>query len=226
MPEARQSTPMRSITGALLAIALFATATAGAQDRYIDDVVMVPLREGAGMERRVIHPGIAGGTAVVLVQENKETGWAFVRLRDNTEGWLPARYLKREPGARWQIGNALRMLGAPDDGSVTLPAAIEQSKADTAAIATERDKLQAELAEGRQLWSHADEMDAANRALTEQVQQLKGQIDVLETERRRLQDDNWKKWFINGVWATGMGGVLTLLLPRILQRRRRYSEWS
>ena len=215
---------MRSITGVLFALAL--TGAASAQERYIDDVVLVPLREGAAVEHRLVHQGLPGGTPVTLIQENKETGWAFVRTRDNLEGWLPSRYLKREPGARWQIANALRTLGAPDDGSVSLQQAIEQFRSDSSTLATERDKLQSELAEGRQLWAHADEMDSANRALTEQVQQLKAQIDVLETERRRLQDDLWKKWFINGVWATGMGGVLTLLLPRILQRRRRYSEWS
>ena len=214
---------MRSTIAALLALAL--AGAASAQERYIDDVVLVPLRAGAAVEHRVVHQGLAGGTPVTLIQENKETGWALVRTRDDQEGWLPARYLKRDPGTRWQIGNALRMLGQPDDGSVALSAAIEQFRADSGAVAAERDKLQGELAEGRQLWAHADEMDAANRALTEQVQQLKGQIDVLETERRRLRDDLWKKWFINGVLATGMGGVLTLLLPRIFQRRRR-SEWT
>jgi SH3 domain protein len=162
----------------------------------------------------------------MLVEENKETGWALVRTREGVEGWLQGRFLKREPGARWQIANALRLLGQPDDGSVTLTAAIEQSRAELAAVTGERDKLQAELAEGRQLWTHSEEMDSTNRQLTEQVQMLKGRIDVMEAENRRLQDEVWQKWFINGVWATGVGGLLTLLLPRLFQRRRKYSEWA
>ena len=95
-----------------------------------------------------------------------------------------------------------------------------------AAVITERDRLQAELAEGRQVWSNADELDAQNQRLSEEVQSLRNRMEVLEAENRRLNDDTWQKWFINGVWATGIGGLLTLLLPKIFSRRRRYSEWA
>ena len=65
---------------------------------------------------------------MIVVQEQRDTGWALVRTREGTEGWMPLRFLKREPGARYQVVNALRLLGQPDDGSVTLTAAIEQGR--------------------------------------------------------------------------------------------------
>jgi SH3 domain protein len=219
---------MHSLPARIGAIVLGAVLATGAlaQDRYIEDTVFVPLRASAGGDQRIVHKGLPSGTAVTVVEENRDSGWALVRTREGLEGWLQSRYLKREPGARWQIGNALRLLGQPDDGSVTLTAAIEQSRAQLDALTAERDKLQAELAEGRQLWTHSEDMDAANRQLTEQVQVLKSRIEVLEADNLRLRDESWQKWFINGVWATGVGGLLTLLLPRLLQRRRRYSEWA
>ena len=54
---------------------------------------------------------------------------------------------------------------------------------------------------------------------------LKNRIGVLEADNQRLRDDSWQKWFINGVWATGIGGLLTLLLPRLIPQRKRRSEW-
>jgi len=54
---------------------------------------------------------------------------------------------------------------------------------------------------------------------------LKNRIAVLEADNQRLRDDSWQKWFINGVWATGIGGLLTLLLPRLIPQRKRRSEW-
>ena len=211
---------------AQLLLAMLLASGAHAQDRYIDDMVFVPLRTGVGLDQRILHKGLPSGTAVTLLQDDREAGWSMVRTRDGLEGWLPSRFLQREPGARWQIANALRMMGQPDDGSITLAAAVEQSRAELAALSSERDRLQGELAEGRQLWSHSQELDAGNRQLSEQVQMQKSRIDVLEAENRRLQDEQWRKWFINGVWATGVGGLLTLLLPRLFQRRRRHSEWA
>ena len=215
----------RTHVAVLLLLAL-CSGSALAQDRYIDDLVLVPLRTGAGLEQRIVHKGLASGTPVTLLQDDREKGWSMVRTREGLEGWLPSRFLQREPGARWQLANALRMLGQSDDGSVTLAAAVEQSTAELQALGAERDRLQGELAEGRQLWAHSQELDASNRQLSEQVQVLKGRIDVLEADNRRLKDEQWQKWFVNGVWATGMGGLLTLLLPRIFQRRRRHSEWA
>jgi len=160
-----------------------------------------------------------------VVQEQRDTGWALVRTREGAEGWMPLRFIKREPGARYQVVNALRLLGQPDDGSVTLSAAVEQGRKELADMAAARDALQAELTELKQLSSNATQLDASNRDLNEQLHVLKNRIGVLEADNQRLRDDSWQKWFINGVWATGIGGLLTLLLPRLIPQRKRRSEW-
>jgi len=213
-------------TGALLVGVVLAVPTHAQEQRFVDDTRMVPLREAAGAEERMVHQGIATGTPVTLVQEQPGTGWALVRTRDGVEGWIPARNLKREPGARYQVLNALRLLGQPEDGSVPLASAIEQVKKQIDEAAAARDALQAELTELKQVSSNAAQLDASNRELGEQVHVLKNRIGVLEAENQRLHDDSWQKWFINGVWATGVGGLLTLLLPRLIPQRRRRSEWA
>jgi SH3 domain protein len=210
----------------LLLLAALIACSAQAQDRYIDDVLMVPLRSGGSIDHRVVHQGLPSGTAVTVLEEDRELGWSRVRTSEGLEGWLPSRYLKREPGARYQVRSALRALGQPEDGSVSLGAAIEQLRKDAESATATRDALQTELAELRQLSSSATALDESNRVLSETVQMLKNRISVLEADNARLHEDTWQKWFINGVWATGIGGLLTLVLPRIIPRRKRRSEWG
>lgn len=212
------------LAGALLLSSAVIMSVAAQEQRYIDDTRAVPLREGAALDQRTLLE-VPTGTPVVVVQEQRDTGWALVRTREGTEGWMPLRFLKREPGARYQVVNALRLLGQPDDGSVTLTAAIEQGRKELADMAAARDALQAELTELKQLSSNASQLDASNRDLNEQLHVLKNRIGVLEADNQRLRDDSWQKWFINGVWATGIGGLLTLLLPRLIPQRKRRSEW-
>jgi SH3 domain protein len=207
----------------LLSSALIMTVQAQEQ-RYVEDTRAVPLREAAGLDQKTLLD-LPTGIPVIVVQEQRDTGWALVRTREGTEGWIPLRFLKREPGARYQVVNALRLLGQPDDGSVTLTAAIEQGRKELSDMAAARDALQAELAELKQVSSNATQLDASNRELSEQVHVLKNRIGVLEADNQRLRDDSWQKWFINGVWATGIGGLLTLLLPRLIPQRKRRSEW-
>jgi SH3 domain protein len=212
------------LAGALLLSSALIMTVQAQEQRYVEDTRAVPLREAAGLDQKTLLD-LPTGIAVIVVQEQRETGWALVRTREGTEGWMPLRFLKREPGARYQVVNALRLLGQPDDGSVTLAAAIEQSRKELSDMAAARDALQAELAELKQVSSNATQLDASNRELSEQVHVLKNRIGVLEADNQRLRDDSWQKWFINGVWATGIGGLLTLLLPRLIPRRKRRSEW-
>lgn len=212
------------LAGALLLSSAVIMSVEAQEQRYVEDTRAVPLREGAALDQRTLLE-VPTGTPVVVVQEQRDTGWALVRTREGTEGWMPLRFLKREPGARYQVVNALRLLGQPDDGSVTLTAAIEQGRKELADMAAARDALQAELTELKQLSSNASQLDASNRDLNEQLHVLKNRIGVLEADNQRLRDDSWQKWFINGVWATGIGGLLTLLLPRLIPQRKRRSEW-
>ncbi|MBK6277527.1 MAG: TIGR04211 family SH3 domain-containing protein [Gammaproteobacteria bacterium] len=212
------------LAGALLLSSAVIMSVEAQEQRYVEDTRAVPLREGAALDQRTLLE-VPTGTPVVVVQEQRDTGWALVRSREGTEGWMPLRFLKREPGARYQVVNALRLLGQPDDGSVTLTAAIEQGRKELADMAVARDALQAELTELKQLSSNATQLDASNRDLNEQLHVLKNRIGVLEADNQRLRDDSWQKWFINGVWATGIGGLLTLLLPRLIPQRKRRSEW-
>ena len=216
----------RHVRFLLLLLVTGASFGAHGQDRYVvDEKCYVPVRTGASLEHRIVFQA-PSGTRVSVLESDQASRWSRVRNAEGNDGWLPSRYLKSSPGAGAQLNEALRQLGEDAEGGQGLNAAIAKLLDENAALATERDALKGELAEVRQLSAKSVQLDKSNRELTEQVEMLKSQIGVLEADNQRLHDDSWQKWFINGVWATGMGGLLTLVLPRIFRRRRRHSEWA
>ena len=216
----------RHVRFLLLLLVTGASFEASAQDRYVvDEKRYVPVRTGSSLEHRIVFQA-PSGTRVSVLESDRASGWSRVRNAEGDDGWLPSRYLKSSPGAAAQLDEALRQLGQEEEGGSGLNAAITKLLEENGALETERDALKGELAELRQLSAKSVQLDQSNRELTEQAQMLKIQIGVLEADNQRLRDDSWQKWFINGVWATGMGGLLTLLLPRIFRRRRRHSEWA
>ncbi len=203
-----------------------------AETRYIDDTIFVPVRSGQGSNYRILHKGLRSGTAVTLLQENAESGWSEVRTEGGVQGWLPTRYLSDEPGARQQLAAALQRIDMMNSETKPLVERIDQLSGERAALQQELSELrthsqtvEAELTEVKQISANALQLDRANKQLAEQAEQLKAQIEVLEADNQRLRDEEWQSWFLNGVYATGMGGLLVMVLPRLFQRRRRSSEW-
>jgi SH3 domain protein len=220
-----ESSNMTRLLTCLLLIAAAFPHAAYAEDLYIDTTQLIPLRSGAAVEHSVVHRGLPSGTPVTVIGEEVATGWSQVRTRENLEGWMPSRYLKRDPGVRFQVINSLRLLGQPDDGSVRLDDAITQLKGDIAAAHAERDAMQAQLAELRRVSANASALDRSNRQLGEQMQLLKNELQVVQADNQRLRDGQWQKWFIMGCWATGVGGLLTMIASRLAARRKRRSDW-
>ena len=211
-----------------LAIALLAgmlCGAAGAENRYIDDSLMVPLRGTFSTDGTMVHQGLPRGTAVTLMDEKPDLGWSQVRTLEGLEGWMPSRYLKREPGARYQVLSALRLLGQPEDGSVSLEDAVKQGQTSFETLRAERDALTQQLAELRRISENATVLDRNNRQLGEELQMLKNELSVAQADNQRLRDSAWQKWAIVGCWATGIGGALTLFAYRLAAGRRRRSEW-
>jgi len=212
----------------ILATVIFGLALsmdAQAQQRYIDDTCFVPMRSGAGLDYRIVNQGLPSGTPVQLVETDREAGWSKVRTNSGGEGWMPSRFLKNLPGAQQQIDSMLAQLGHNEDEKPSLEQAVALIIDERDALISERDSLREELAEMKQLSANAMELDSSNRVLNEELHNLRNRLGVVESDNMRLRDDLWQKWFINGVWATGVGGLLTILIPKLFTRRRRNSEW-
>ena len=220
-------------TAALTLLLVLQNAAAFSQERYIDDTIFVPLRSGQGNNYRIIHKGLKSGTKVALIEDNPDSNWSLVRTTGGLEGWLPTHYLSDAIGAQQQLESALLRIDMMNSENKPLVDRIDALTMERDSLASELGELrirsvtlETELTEVRQISASALQLDRSNKQLSEQAEILKNRIELLEADNQRLRNDEWQKWFINGVYATGVGGLLTLILPRLLQRRKRHSEWA
>jgi SH3 domain protein len=84
----------------LLSMNLIGLPAANAQNtQYISDMVLVPVRTGAGSEFRIVNRGLPSGTALLVYAQSDDGEWTEVETRGGTRGWIPTQYLQQEPPA-------------------------------------------------------------------------------------------------------------------------------
>ncbi len=76
------------------------------------------------------------------------------------------------------------------------------------------------------LYGKALELDVDNRRLVEESENLRSNMDMLESENRRLNDKMGNEDFMNGALAVLLGVIITLVVPRLWPKRRKSSSWA
>ena len=77
--------------------------------RYISDETAITLREDKGISADVAGL-LKSGTRVELLESDKASGYARVRVAAGREGWVLSRYLTTEPAARERLAVAQSQL--------------------------------------------------------------------------------------------------------------------
>lgn len=70
--------------------------------RYISDETAITLRQDKGMNAPVAAL-LKSGTRVEMLEDDKLSGYARVRVAPGREGWVLSRYLATEPAARERL---------------------------------------------------------------------------------------------------------------------------
>ncbi len=218
---------------AAIALLLFGlNCQAFAETRYIKDVIYVPVRSGQSSSYRIVHKGLKSGTKVSMLEESEAGEYSKIRTSGGLEGWVRTQYLSSEPSARLQLAQAKQAIGRLTQDTqplraeiTTLKEAKTQLSSQFGTLQTDNQALRRELTEIKKISNNAIELNHNNKELVKQNQLLKNDIDLLEADIDRLQGSTQQEWFLNGVFAVGMGGLLCLALPRLFVRRRKSSEW-
>ncbi len=214
---------------ALISLALFSSHLF-AEERYISDVLYVPLRSGQGDQYRIIHRGLPSGTKVTLLEENSETGYSLVEIDNGNQGWIRSRYLLAEPTAQMKLDQVLAQ--QTDSGQEELQQQLTDLQQQVANLNTQNEQLTTEKAELQgqfdalqQLSGNVININENNKRLVEKNQLLRGKVDSLEAANEKLKDNSDLKLFIYG----GILVLITLLINAWLdglKRKRSYNSWG
>lgn len=174
--------------------------------QFISDDIAVVLREAPRNDAGSLG-SLRSGQKVTVLETLGPDSFARVRTADGREGWMTARYLSAQPAAKDRVAQLKADLDAAQKQIKSLQAELGAAKAqlDQARpafeLAQDNTRLKSELAAKEQ----------ASQALRQQFDQ----------ERAR------RATLLTGAGLLSGGVVLGLLLPWLLQsrRRRRYGDF-
>ena len=215
----------------LLLLLLLTTPAWAAETRYISDELRVPLRKSPCNGCAIIHRGLVAGTKLTL--NNTENDWASVTTSSGLSGWLPLQYLVSKPIARDLLNAAeanTRMI-AEENADLKnrvseLESSLNEVEKQNAELSLTNKDLETELLAIKKLSSNALSLQEQNETLVKQNRMLQSEVDVLTATRDQLSNDNSRQWFLYGGITVCLGALLTVLVPRLRPRKKRFSEWA
>lgn len=218
-----------SVFTLLVAIAL----PIAAQDtRYISDDVFVVLHTGPGKEYRWAAK-LTPGTRMEVASVSTDGKWAEVTTSRGTSGWVGTEFLTSEAPAQVKLPAAqarAEQLSAQNTELTNQVKSLQAEKLELLNKANSTDSelgdVSQQLANLKKISGNAVQLDADNRRLVEESENLRSEVEMLEAENMRLQDKLKSEDFLNGALAVLMGVFITLVVPRLWPKRRKSSSWA
>lgn len=225
---------IRNTFRVLMLLLLLPGAGVFAQEtQYISDMVLVPVRSGAGANYRIVNRGLPSGTALLVLGQSEDGEWAEIETRGGTRGWIPTQYLQKDPPAGLLINDLRleleRVRGERDRVVSQLnQSSSEASEADEAIIELQStlDSTQAELTEVKRVSAAALDLDLLNQQLVAELESERSDADLLRLENVRLRERIANNQILDGALAVLLGVILAVVAPRLWPRRKRQDGWS
>jgi len=225
---------IRNTFRVLMLLLLLPGAGVFAQEtQYISDMVLVPVRSGAGANYRIVNRGLPSGTALLVLDQSEDGEWAEIETRGGTRGWIPTQYLQKDPPAGLLINDLRleleRVRGERDRVVSQLnQSSSEASEADETIIELQStlDSTQAELTEVKRVSAAALDLDLLNQQLVAELESERSDADLLRLENVRLRERIANNQILDGALAVLLGVILAVVAPRLWPRKKRQDGWS
>ena len=218
----------------LLTLTVLCLPAANAQDtQYISDMVLVPVRSGAGSDYRIVNRGLPSGTALLIYGQSDDGEWTEVETRGGTRGWIPTQYLQEEPPAGLLI-NDMRLELEQGRGerdrvvSQLNQSSSEVNEADETIVSlnTRLESTEAELTEVKRVSAAALDLDLMNQQLVADLESERSDADLLRLENVRLRERIANNQIMDGALAVLLGVILAVVAPRLWPKKKRQDGWS
>jgi len=215
----------------IIALSLL-SCTVWSQSMYIDDILLVPLRSGEGTSFRIVHKGLKSGIKLEVIEQSQQSGYSKIRTPSGIEGFLPTRYLTSTPIAK------IRLLKANKDISLlkteniklkkelgTITKAHKSLDQNFKKTSTELASNSKELTNIKSISSNALNLDRRNRELRESNEQLRSQLELLQTENMRLKDKSESNTMLMGGGLVTLGIIIALVIP-LIRPSKKTDSWA
>ena len=195
-----------------------------AEDRYVSDIIYVPLRSDKDSQASVIKNGLATGTKLKFIREEEDANknkWSQVITPDDVQGWIRSQNLTSEPTCAMK-------LNAMSSGSSDVVELQKQNinfKTELDSLKAAHQKLLKETEEIRNVTTSDINMEQENQNMHREFQLLQTERDVLKAENDQLKNSDRHSQRIVGGCLILAGVVLSFLLQMFGKRKRR-SEWN
>ena len=234
-PSAYRAQPCRlpRQLAVLLAAVLSSVAAVAQETQFISDVVLVPVRSGAGSEYRIVNSGLPSGTALLVFTVSEDGKWTEIETRGGTRGWVLSQYLQKDPPAGLLINDLKRELervqGERDRVVSQLNlSSSEASEADETIteLAATLEATRTELTEVKRVSAAALDLDSLNQQLVAELETERSDTDLLRLENVRLRERIANNQTLDGALAVLLGVILAVVAPRLWPRKNRQDGWS
>ncbi len=222
-----------------LLLILMVAPPAGAETRYVSDLLIVTLRQGPGSEYPVLKT-LRTGDAVEVLDEGPE----YLRAKDSegVEGYLQKQYIVADlpkvfviAGLEKELGRLKARIADLEKNRVALNAELEETRKGRQSVAAELQGTSRELQEAlsrteKELKTVTDQYNDLRRksenvvALAEDSDRLRARNERLESEAASLRQENevmlrtgMIRWFLAG------GGVFLAgwIVGKISRKKKR-----
>lgn len=213
----------------LLLLALTCAISVEAATMYVSDELTVPMRRGPSNGHKIINAAVPAGTALEVLNEDKEAGFTEVRTQNGTQGWVPTQYLTAEPIAKDRLAAANRRVQTLEAEIKALRENYQETRgARTSAEKANADldkqtkQLQSELAEVRRVSATSITQYEENKVLKTENADLKTKNTELTAQVQRLERSELLTFFLFG------GGlvIIGLVIGAVIKSRPKRSTWA
>ncbi len=195
-----------------------------AEDRYVTDVIYIPLRADKDNQATIIKSGLPTGTRLKFLSEEEDANknkWSRVATSEGIEGWMRSQNLTAEPTASMKLA---ALTSGPTD-MVELQKQNISLKNELASAQAAVQNLSKELEEIRKSPTSDINLEQENQNMTRINQSLLVERDVLKAENDQLKrSDTYKQRIYGG--ALILAGVILSFILQLFGKRKRRSEWN
>ncbi|MDD5229297.1 MAG: TIGR04211 family SH3 domain-containing protein [Methylococcales bacterium] len=172
-----------------------------------------------------------GTPLTTLGEMSSHTGFVKVRTIDGTEGYIKAKYTKKEAPEHDRNDIAAKNIAALQSQVTALEAELKAAKETITpgttleqSLATERDKLSRELNELKKISGSAVQLKSERDELQERFVNVERDLQQVKLENQALQNTDNQDWFLYGGVLALVGVLLGFILPKLSWKRK--SSWD